>query len=345
MPMACHHNIPETLKGAGPCDISFEVKKRNGMPNWWCRTHGMDASAPDGAALPACPGSWFEPVPQELQITLDLADGEVGIWGAIAPAIETGGIEPLPGGVHVHRRSRGSADKDLDASFNIVRIIHDGRELVVESMAALAFSVSELAGQQVVALLCPRCGGQHIDEQRFATQPHSKHVCNSCGRNFWSTNRPSISNPLAAAYSVLGIDQPPQPVGVDRELALDRTKYSAIALWPSNSAILSTMTRPEETGIHVHAWDLTGRQVIDETHSPVTLDGERIDEELLRALAVQRSLAHNTPIRAMPCSACGSDLLSPATGWIEPTTEHHCAGCGAVTKTRRRVFLNPLADK
>ena len=45
----------------------------------------------------------------------------------------------------MHRRRRGSADKDLDASFNIVRIIHNGRELVVESMAALAFSVSELA--------------------------------------------------------------------------------------------------------------------------------------------------------------------------------------------------------
>src|SRR5450631_3625373 len=104
MPMACHHNIPETLKGTGPCSISFEVKKRNGKPNWWCRTHGMDASAPDGAALPACPGSWFDAVPAELQITLDLNDGELGVWGAMPPAIQVGSVAVSLGGVHVHRR-------------------------------------------------------------------------------------------------------------------------------------------------------------------------------------------------------------------------------------------------
>ena len=34
----CNHNIPETKKGIGPCNIQWEVKKRNGKPNWWCRT-------------------------------------------------------------------------------------------------------------------------------------------------------------------------------------------------------------------------------------------------------------------------------------------------------------------
>lgn len=30
----CNHNISETKKGIGPCDIRYEVKKRNGKPNW-----------------------------------------------------------------------------------------------------------------------------------------------------------------------------------------------------------------------------------------------------------------------------------------------------------------------
>ena len=85
MPRACERNIPETKKGAGPCQISFEVLKRNGRPNWWCQTHGMEASAPDGAALTSCPGAWFDPVPDEERLTIDLDDGEVRDPGSGPP--------------------------------------------------------------------------------------------------------------------------------------------------------------------------------------------------------------------------------------------------------------------
>jgi hypothetical protein len=132
-------------------------------------------------------------------------------------------------------------------------------------------------------------------------------------------------------------------VRADRPIVIETARYDAIALWPSNAAFVNTMTRPEETGIHVHAW--VGAELrIDDTFSPVILDGEVIDENALRALAVQRSLAFGAPIVALACGACGSQLVSPAGSWIEPTTTHTCA-CGAVTKTRRKVFANPLADK
>ena len=346
MPKACEHNIPETLKGAGPCQISYEVKKRNGKPNWWCKTHGMDASAPDGAALEKCPGGWFDPVPPERQCDIDVTDGEFSVWGAIAPAIVIGDFHPEPGNVHVHHRPAPGGAKDLDASYDIVRL-HDGNnELVIESMAAVAFSVSELAGQPVKAMQCPKpaCRGWHIDEQKFATHPHSKHLCNSCGRNFRDSS-PSISNPVATAYESLKIDRPSPAVRPDRPLYVDRTKYLAVAMWPSNSAIVTNISHPEEEGIHVHAWDFDGNQVIDETYWPVYLDGELLDLELIRALAVQRALVHATPILSMPCSSCGTSLLSPHEGWIEPQTTHVCRTCGATTKTRRKVFLNPLAEK
>lgn len=30
-------------------------------------------------------------------------------------------------------------------------------------------------------LLCPRCGGLHVDEGEFATKPHHTHACQFCG--------------------------------------------------------------------------------------------------------------------------------------------------------------------
>jgi hypothetical protein len=339
-------HIPDSLKGAGPCQIAFEVKKRTGQPNWWCRMHGMDASAPDGAALDRCPGAWFEPVPAELQLEIDVADGEVAVWGVVPPAILIGSATVEPGKVHVHHRPASGAAKDIDRSYDIVRLQHGDRELLVEGMAAVAYSISELSGRPVTRLVCPRCGGRHIDELMFATYPHRKHLCNSCGRNFRDAAGPSVSNSLASAYAELGLAPAPAAVRVSRPLDLARDDYSAIMIWPSNTAIVSTMSRPEEVGIHVHAWDLAGRQVVDETYAPVTLDGEVIDEEDLRRLAVQRALAHeDTPIQSLPCSHCGASLVSPTDGWVQPVTMHTCLHCRAVTKTRRRVFLNPLADK
>lgn len=349
MPKICEHNIPETLKGSGECKIVAEVKKRNGKPLWWCTTHGMDASTPDGAALESCPARWFEAVPadRQLDLDLDLDAGEISVWGAIHPALQIGDPHPEHGHVHVHRRSRRGASKDIDASFDIVRLVRGTRTLLVESMAAVAYSLSELAGQSVKAMVCPKasCGAVHIDELKFATFPHRKHQCNRCGRNFWDKAAPSISNPLADAYAQLGLPTAVPGRRVKRPLSLDSSKFASLSLWPSNAAIVSTASKAEDVGIHVHAWDHQGEQVIDETYSPVYLDGGFLDEVALRALAVQRNLAHDIPILNVPCSACGAALLSPSTGWIEPVTRHRCQVCVSVTHTRRRVFLNPLADK
>jgi predicted RNA-binding Zn-ribbon protein involved in translation (DUF1610 family) len=344
VPRVCDHNIRETFKGAGPCQIASEVRKRNGQPHWWCHTHGMEASAPDGKALDTCPAAWFDPVPVDHQIELDVADGELAIWGALRPAIAMGEPRLDKGKVHVHHRPEPGAAKDIDESYDIVRLRHGDRLLLVEGMAAVAYSISLLSGRPVVPLTCPRCGETHIDEQKFATFPHRKHLCNSCGRNFRDTG-PSISNPLAQAHTQLGLPDPPTPQPATHQLVLDRQAYGAISIWPSNAAIVSTMQRPEEIGVHVHAWDKSGCQVIDETYSPVILDGEVLDEQALRVLAVQRALVHNEPVVKLACTTCGSSLTTSPDTWVEPSTSHTCRGCGAVTRTRRRSFVNPLAEK
>ncbi len=343
--MDCEHHIRETRRGAGHCQISYEVLKRSGQPNWWCRTHGMEASAPDGAALERCPGAWYDPVPQDLQLEIALADGEFALWGALPPAISIGDVPAETGKVHVHHRPNASREKDIDRSFDIVRVTSGENSLVVEGIAAVAFSISQLAGVTVVPLACPRCGEMHIDELKFATHPHHKHQCNTCGRNFNDRSGRSVANPLADAHATLGLVPQPDALRVTRPLDIDRLDFAGIAVWPSNAAIVSTMTRPEDLGIHVHAWSATGECVIDDTFSPVTIDGVPIDEDALRALCVQLSLAHGAPIISLNCHNCGQGLTSPHDGWIEPRTSHTCRSCGAVMRTPRRVFLNPLAEK
>lgn len=341
----CTHNIPETKKGIGPCRIEAQVKKRNGNPNWWCRTHGLEAAGPDGAPLERCSGAWFEPVPADMKKEIDLSIGEVAIWGTLPPAIAMGEVHVEPGQVHVHRRQSADGEKDIDGSYDIVRVRKGDTDVTVEGMAARAFAVSDLTQQQVQPLECPHCGEIHIDELKFATHPHSKHLCNSCGRNFRMPL--SISNPLGDAIARLGLPKPQPAQKVDRPLNISSHDYAGIALWPSNRAVISTMTRPEDKGIHVHAWSDTGVMVIDETYSPVILDGEALDEQALRMLAVQRTLAANDNIHiiALACIECGHSILGPTEGWIEPSTLHTCNACGTENRTRRRSFLNPLADK
>lgn len=136
---------------------------------------------------------------------------------------------------------------------------------------------------------------------------------------------------------------------MERPLELSSADYTGIAMWPSNRAIVSTMTRPEDEGIHVHTWDADGNLNLDDTYSPVTLDGEVIDERPLRLLAVQRELARQEekppPIMSLACTECGHSILSPTDGWVQASTQHTCDSCGAQNRTRRKSFLNPLAEK
>ena len=344
--MHCEHNIPETKKGLGPCVIGWEVKKRNGMPNWWCRTHGLEASAPDGAALDRCSASWFEPVSEEMQIDIHIDDGEFAVWGVVPPAFCIGEVPTEDGKVHIHYRAEASGEKEIDRSFDIVRVRRGEATELVEGMAAQAHALTVLANENASPLVCPRCGEGHIDELLFATRPHVKHLCNACGRNF-RDRLPSISNPLGGAQARLGLPQPQPAQQVSRPLNITSSEYRGVAIWPSNSAIISMMSRPEDKGLHVHAWSHEGELVIDETYSPVVLDGETLDEDLIRVLTVQRILAasDNVPILALACTSCGHSIVSPTQGWLKPTTRHLCDACGTENRTRRRCFLNPLADK
>lgn len=343
----CNHSIPETKKGLGPCDIRWEVKKRSGKPNWWCHTHGLTAAAPDGAALPECSGAWFDPTPSDMRYEIDVEEGELAIWGALAPAIAIGTVPKEPGKVHVHQRPTAGASKDTDESYDMVTIHAGAASVVIEAMAATAYSISILNGVDVVPLECPHCGEVHIDELMFATHPHIKHLCNACGRNF-RDKHPSVSNPLGGLQNRLGLPPLAEPRRVNRPLNIASSDYSGVELWPSNQAIISTMSRPEDEGIHVHAFSPVNTRVIDDTYSPVTLDGEEIDERALRLLVVQRELVRREskrpPIVSLECTNCGASIMSPTSGWVEPSTHHSCQKCSTDNRTRRKSFVNPYSN-
>ena len=344
MEKGCEHNVRETKRGAGPCVIAWEVRKRSGRPKWWCRSHGQEAAAPDGVALATCSAAWLDPVSPDMRRRIDVSNGEIAVWGAIPPAIRIGDVPDEEGAVHVHRRRDPNGPKEIDQSFDIVDLQSGDHIETVEGMAARAFAISDLTDREVQPLRCRHCEETHIDELVFAAEPHRKHQCNGCGREFWH-HEPSISNPLSGAQARLGLPEPEPAKQVSRPLNISSEKYSAIAIWPSNSAIVTTMSRPEDKGLHVHAWPKSGDLMIDDTYSPVTLDGRPLNEEHMRMLAVQRILAakEGVPVVSLACQGCGQSLLSPTQGWLRPIARHACA-CGSETRTRRKCYLNPLAD-
>ena len=136
------------------------------------------------------------------------------------------------GKVHIHYRAEASGKKELDRSFDIVRV-HGGEATeLVEGMAAQAHALTVLVGENVSPLVCPRCSEGHIDELLFATRPHVKHLCNACGRNF-RDRAPSVSNPLGGAQARLGLLQPRpaqtgQPLPQHHVERLPRSRHLAI---------------------------------------------------------------------------------------------------------------------
>lgn len=64
-------------------------------------------------------------------------------------------------------------------------------------------------------VICPRCKEQHIDEGRFAVEPHKNHSCQSCGLTFQvAAHHESIgvqffSGYRNATYKLVHSDKPP----------------------------------------------------------------------------------------------------------------------------------------
>lgn len=334
-----------TLRKAAPCEVAAAVKKRNGDPNWWCNTHGQAASGAGGRPLTTCPGAHVQPVPTEDICDLDLADfpGGVACWGASPPTIAYG-QQAADVGVHVHARRTLDGPKVIDRSFTIVRATSQGQTVELDEASLLAFMVSSVANQPMVELTCSHCGWVHLDRDAFAVVLHRKHLCNRCGRNFWNTD-PTISNPALAVRRLPAVPPPVPPQPIATHLDLNRQSFTAFALWASNPAVLWTFRRPELEGIHVHAWDSSGAQAIDETYGTVAIEGTDIDANLLRLLMAQRALfAEPWRVTSLSCPSCHSPHADLGPAAFHLTAGKDCTMCGTAFTSpgRRLVVSNPL---
>jgi len=277
-------------------------------------------------------------------LDLDLANypGGVGCWGATKPIVTYGKVQP-DAGVHVHARKQPSGPKDIDHTYVMVRVVNGDQTITLDEASCLAFLLSSIAGQPMVELTCHWCGWTHLDRDIFAVEPHRKHLCNRCGRNFWH-NTPTISNP-AATVRRLGVAAPLAPQPAMADLALRTRDFSTFALWASNPAILWTCAEPEQEGIHVHAWDQAGILIRDETYRRVNIDGADIDVGQLRLLMAQQVvLGDSRRIVGLTCPQCGAVHADRGLAAFKPTSNKPCSTCGTTFPTpgHRRLVSNPI---
>lgn len=274
-----------------PCDFVEAGKFRNGKPRWWCRTHQMhfgkkaDGDKCGNASIPMdCCRNPFLLDPSEYV-------GGIAVWAALKPAICTrpnGATEPT--GIHVHCRQTVNGKKSIDKTFPALRVkIADPLGFAfdwidVTPIAAQAWLKANASGLEPTSIRCTYCSTPHLDLDSFATKPHRKHLCGNCGRDFWA-QKPITSNPLALLAPYLEkVDRVTELASPSLEIK-SSAYPGGLEIWSSTTALVWTTPRPETVGIHVHAYDASGKRVIDETYGSVVLDGQLLDRaELLNQM-------------------------------------------------------------
>ena len=177
----------------------------------------------------------------------------------------------------------------------------------------------------------------------FATNPHREHQCNSCGRPFWDKTA-GVANPCADLQRLI---QPLRsaPMPSSEELVIRQADLSGLAVWGSNQAIIWTQPGAETAGIHVHALDLDGQPVADDTFARVVIDGQELDADHVRLLMVQRSLPYLwARVETLVCPCCHRAHFDAGAAGVNPTIDHACHRCRTEIRgagRRRKIVSNP----
>lgn len=337
---------------APACEIIEVGKSRAGYPRFWCKTHGAGATGKYGVRLAACESAHLA---VDLNESFDLDPskypGGIALWGAVPPAFDTSGRAP-DRGVHVHAREVAGGMKQIDASFPSVTFAVGGdlfnpRRVVITAPVAVSYLASRVAGLEPKQLFCVHCAEPHLDADFFAVHAHKRHLCHGCGRVFQDNTR-GVSNPIVVVQKLIG--HPPQPVRPGRCFDFRQSEFpGGLQLWGSNPALLWTSSKPEEEGIHVHAYTDADSDdgMIDQTFDDVRIDGVHIDEAQLRVFMVQNGLAYlRSKVVSLDCPECSRPHFDEGRDAFHPHAVHHCHGCGATFKStgrNQKTVSNPIA--
>lgn len=338
-------------KHATACDINPVGKRRDGGTRYWCLAHQADATAKYGRPAKICRAAHLPPIlPADiLELDLDQYDGGVALWGAVPPVYDTTRL-PLDFGIHVHARESTGGRKAIDQTHRAVRLKgHQLPEpgLLVSEIDAVYYMVSSVFGFETRTVKCTLCGYSHLDKDWFSVHPHRRHLCAGCGRNFRDTVI-GIGNPIRATQEISGL-LPKKPVKATKPpLSLRQCDYpGGIQIWGSNPAIIWSAQKPEEEGIHVHAY-LRDSELpdIDDTFPAVEIDGVKLNPAMVRTLMAQNSLPHlERRVVSLRCEACGHLEFHDGESAFTPMVGSRCSKCSKSlsSPTRlRRTIGNPL---
>lgn len=347
-------NLPSTLVVAGPdvpCDVVAIEKRRDGGTRYWCRAHRADATAKGGTAAARCRGADTVPIRADETLTLDLDKylGGVALWGAV-PAVYDTTRRKMDRGIHVHTRLTPECAKDTDWTYRAVRLVGRGlpeEGAVVSEIDAIYYMVSSIFGFPMTFVTCAHCGWPHLDKDWFSVHPHRRHLCAGCGKHFHDRVT-GIGNPIVGVRDALGIGEH-KIVPAEKTLDIQQSEYpGGIQIWGSNPAFLWTQPKPEEEGIHVHAFrtDGQGEPTLDDTYREVTIDGIQLDPVMVRVLMAQNVMPSlEGRVRSMTCRNCGHSQFDASEAAYVPSPMHTCSECGrqfATPGRMRNAVANPL---
>jgi len=291
------------------------------------------------------------PIRNDEILTLDLDKylGGIALWGAV-PAVYDTTKQRMDRGIHVHTRLTPECSKDTDWTYRAIQLVGWGlpREgVMVNEIDAIYYMVSSIFGFPLIFVTCNHCGWPHLDKDWFSVHPHRRHLCASCGKHFHDQVR-GIGNPIIGLRDALGLSDH-KIVPAEKTLDLNQAEYpGGIQIWGSNPAFLWTQSKPEEEGIHVHAFRSDGESepTLDDTFREVTIDGYRLDPVMVRVLMAQNVMPSlEGRVRSINCTNCGHSQFDLGKAAYLPSPNHTCSECGqqfATPGRLRNVVVNPL---
>lgn len=284
-----------------------------------------------------------------IELRLDDYPGGIALWGAVAPIYDTTRLA-LDRGIHIHTRIRSDGEKEMDKTVRAVRLLGDALPpagVTVSEHDAIYYMVSSVFGYGTKYIECTYCRFPHLDRDWFSVHPHRRHLCAGCGRYFRDDEH-AVGNPIRILQVACGDQQRvARPAG--RTMEIRQADYpGGLQIWGSNQAFLWTSARPEEEGIHLHAFrsDDGETPTIDDTFSEVVVDGVHLDPTMVRVWMAQSALPHlHGRSLSGNCPSCGTPKFCGGESGFTPVATHGCDSCGRGFATRhrlRKTILNPL---
>ena len=282
----------------------------------------------------------------KLSLNVEDYPGGIALWGSALAVYDTTGFDFVPG-IHVHARKVVNQEKQIDSTFDKVNVLYKGQAVSFDKNAAISYLSASIANQNMTYLECPKCGNAHLDMNKYSVNIHKRHLCSICGCYFYSKDL-CIGNPIIKSKEVFGDAQiHRKKVKPNRILDINQKDFPyGISIWGTANAFLWTAPRPEEDGIHVHAYKENNLEpTIDETFDSVVVDGISLNVEQVRIYMMQKTLPYlNNRIVALKCQICGNDFFDIGKDAFTPNNVHLCSKCNHVKRTRKKVVSNPIIN-